>query len=79
MGALCLAVPLYMGNFATLDPSGRSLVLAQAAIGIGLMIGPIIAAVLVEHGSLQSMMWTSATAGLVSLAFVLVALRLKPN
>jgi MFS transporter, DHA1 family, inner membrane transport protein len=75
MGALCFAVPLYMGTLAMLDSSGRSLVLAQVAIGVGLVVGPLVAAMLVEHSSLQIMLWISAAAALGSLALVLIALR----
>jgi predicted MFS family arabinose efflux permease len=78
MGALCFAVPLYLAVLALADSSGRLVAWGQIAIGVGLMLGPPAASIVVDFTSLRTMVIGSASVYMVSLALAALAFRLRP-
>ena len=78
MGALSFAVPLYLADLVNCDASGRLVVWGQVAIGVGLMVGPPAASIVVESSSLKTMIWTASVVYLLSLALAALSFRLRP-
>jgi predicted MFS family arabinose efflux permease len=74
LGGVCFVVPYYMTALARRDATGRLMVWGQSAITIGLMIGPPVAAFVIDHSSLDAMVWAAIGITVVSTAVACLAL-----
>ena len=68
-----------IGLIAALDVSGRYTVLVTAALGIGGVLGPVLAGVLVTEDGYAGVIGMGIIGTLVSLGLFLVAARLRPE
>ena len=75
MGSLYFAVPLILGTLALFDSRGRLVVWSQLAMGAGLASGPFAASVIVEHRSLDALLWASTFTCCLALSVALLAFR----
>jgi predicted MFS family arabinose efflux permease len=75
LGVLALAWnvvnPFQLGVLAGIDPSGRALALAATVTGVGLALGPAIAAVAIGMGGYGAVLWLGGALSVISLALVL--------
>jgi 4-hydroxybenzoate polyprenyltransferase len=73
----CFAVTLYLANLALADSSGRLVVWGQIAIGVGHMLGPAAASILVDSTSLKAMIAGATFVYLLSLALAALSFRMR--
>lgn len=71
-----LGTPYTLSVIAGLDIDGRYVVLTVPAIGIGVMLAPVIGGMLTGVGGHSAILITAAASALVALSFALFALRL---
>lgn len=75
LGVLALAWnvvnPFQLGVLAGIDPSGKALALAATVTGVGLALGPAIAAVAIGMGGYGAVLWLGGALSVISLALVL--------
>ncbi len=75
LGVLALAWnivnPFQLGVLAGIDPSGRALALAATVTGVGLALGPAIAAVAIGVAGYGAVLWLGGALSVISLALVL--------
>jgi hypothetical protein len=72
--ALAFLVAYLLGTCASLDSSGRVVVLANIMITLGLAIGPAMAANLLTGGGYSRVIWISVVGAGISLLLILLAL-----
>ena len=66
-----IANPFQLGVLAGIDPSGRALALAATVTGVGLALGPAMAAVAIGVGGYSAVLWLGGALAVLSLALVL--------
>ena len=67
--------PFQLGILAGVDRGGRALALAATVVGVGLAIGPAMAAAVLNDGGYESILWLAGALAVISLLLALPALR----